>query len=223
MTTTRNKWLLGDKSLADTRDFSEKIAWDDHKIRFAVSHCNGKDVLDLGCVQHNPENYKSKYWLHKAITRVANSVDGLDLYEEGVAYLKSKGYAIFVGNAETFKLEKTYDVIIAGDLIEHLGNLSGFLHSCKSHLRRGGKLLISTPNPWYWRFVFKAVLFAGRVKPNPEHTLWMCPTVLEQLLARHDMKVDSWHYGSRYLRDRIMPFPKGVKHAGFHVVATSIE
>jgi len=223
MAAARDNWLLGDKSIPDARDFSEKIAWDDHKIRFAVSHCQGKDVLDLGCVQHNPENYKSKYWLHKALAQVANSVEGLDLYEEGVEYLRKRGYAVFVGNAENFHMEKNYDVIVAGDLIEHLGNLSGFLRSCKSHLRPGGKLLISTPNPWYWRFCLKAALFRGHVHPNPEHTLWMCPTVLEQLLTRHDMKIKSWHYGSRYLRDRIMPLPTGVKHAGFHVVATSIE
>jgi 2-polyprenyl-3-methyl-5-hydroxy-6-metoxy-1,4-benzoquinol methylase len=188
-----------------------------------VSHCRGKDVLDLGCVHHNPENYKSMYWLHKALKHVARTLDGIDLYEEGVDYLKERGYSVMVGNAENFRTGKTYDVIVAGDLIEHLGNLSGFLDSCKAHLRPGGKLLLSTPNPWYWRFVVKAAIFKGRVNPNREHTLWVCTTVLGQLLARHDLKIEGWHYGSRYLRDRILPLPAGVKHAGLHFLVKSIS
>lgn len=223
MTPDSKDWLIGKNSAPNERDFSLEVAWCDHKIQFAVSHCQGKDVLDLGCVHHNPENYKSKYWLHKALKQVARTLDGLDLYEDGVNYLRKLGYNVMHGNAENFHTDKDYDVIVAGDLIEHLENLSGFLNSCKAHLRPGGKLLLSTPNPWYWRFIIKAALFKGRVNPNPEHTLWMCPTVLEQLLARHGMKVESWHYGSRYFRDRIMPLPAGVKHAGFHFVVSSIE
>lgn len=222
MTTKPANWLLGSEHKPDVKDFAEEIAWNDHKISFVVSYCRGKDVLDLGCVQHNPENYKSKYWLHKALAQVANSLEGLDLYEAGVEYLKKLGYQVVVGNAEHFDIGKKYDVIVAGDLIEHLEDLRGFLSSCRSHLRPGGRLLLSTPNPWYWRNVVKALVF-GRVSANPEHTLWMCPTVLRQLLARHNMKIQHWHYGSRYLKDRIMPLPKGVRHAGFHAVVTSVE
>ncbi len=216
MDSKAHDWLLGKKSVPNARDFSEQVAWNDHKIRFAVSHCRGKDVLDIGCVQHNPENYKSKYWLHKALKQVANTLDGIDLYEEGVNYLKDLGYNVLVGDAQNFYTGKSYDVIVAGDLIEHLDNLGDFLNSCKAHLREGGKLLLSTPNPWYWRFVVKAALFKGHVNPNPEHTIWLCPTVLGHMLSRHGLRIESWRYGSRYLRDRIVPLPIGVKHAGFH-------
>lgn len=211
-------WLLGSGREPDVNDFSAETAWNDHKIRFVTLHCRGRDVLDLGCVQHNPENYKSKYWLHKAIAQVAKTLEGMDLYAEGVEYLNEQGYSVSVGDAESFSLGKTYDVIVAGDLIEHLGNPGEFLESCKSHLRPQGKLLISTPNPWYWRFMAKAFLFGGCVNPNPEHVLWMCPVVLAQLAARHDMKVENWHYGSRYWKDRLVPLPKAVKHTSFHAI-----
>ncbi len=217
MSDKTNRWILGAKSSPNMKDFSSKIAFKDHKIRFAVEHCREKDVLDLGCVQHNPENYKSRFWLHKALAEVSSSLEGLDLYEEGVAYLQQVGYHINVGNAENFDLGKQFDVIVAGDLIEHLGDLRGFLMSCQSHLRPGGKLLISTPNPWYWRNVVKALLF-GAVSNNPEHTLWMCPVTLSQLVSRYGLRLVQWHFGSRYMRDRIMPLPKGLKHAGFHAV-----
>lgn len=223
MASESRDWLLGKKPLPDSRDFSEQIAWDDHKIRFAVSHCRGKDVLDIGCVHHNPENYKSKYWLHKALKQVANTLDGIDIYEDGVNYLRTLGYNVLVGDAQNFYTGKTYDVIVAGDLIEHLDNPGEFLDCCKGHLRGGGKLLLTTPNPWYWRFFVKAALFRGHARPNPEHTIWLCPTVLGHLLSRHGLRIESWHYGSRYLRDRIMPFPSGVKHAGLFILARCAE
>ena len=37
------------------------------RISFVLDRVADKDVLDIGCVMHNPENYKSGYWLHKAI------------------------------------------------------------------------------------------------------------------------------------------------------------
>jgi len=222
MSNNSTRWLLGKRSLPQSKDFSERIAFNDHKISFAVTYCRGKDVLDLGCVQHNPENYKSRYWLHKALAEVSNTIDGLDLYKEGVDYLRKLGYHVDIGDAEQFDLGKRYDVIVAGDLIEHLENLRGFLTSCRAHLRPDGYLLISTPNPWYWPNVVKALIF-GKVSNNQEHTLWMCPVTLSQLLARHGMKIRQWCYGSRYLRDRLMPFPKGVKHSSFHAAVSIVD
>lgn len=215
-------WILGNRYKADERDFSESIAWDDHKIRFCVEYCRDKDVLDLGCVQHDPANYQSKYWLHKALRSVSRSIVGMDLYEDGVSYLSSLGYDVVAGNAEHFDLGRQFDVIVCGDLIEHLQNLHGLLESCKRHLRRDGYLLISTPNPWYWRNVAKAFLH-GRVSNNPEHTMWLCPVTLSQLVSRHGMQVERVCFGSRYLRDRVIPLPKGIKHTSFHAAVKATK
>jgi hypothetical protein len=37
------------------------IAWSDHRIRFFSGFSRGKRVLDVGCVQHDPNNYRSPY------------------------------------------------------------------------------------------------------------------------------------------------------------------
>ncbi len=134
------EWVLGDKRRADTQDFSQTIALRDHKIAFMVKHARGKRVLDLGCVQHNPENYRSKYWLHGALVSVASHIEGLDIYADGVAYLCDRGYRISVGNAQNFRLGREFDVIVAGDIVEHLENFEGFFNCCKAHLVPGGDL-----------------------------------------------------------------------------------
>lgn len=207
--------LLGDSAEPEVSDFSNAIALQDHKIRFMTEYCGGAIVLDVGCVQHNPENYQSKYWLHKALVAVAARVVGIDLYEPGVRYLREKGYHVAYADAENFDLGEQFDVICAGDLIEHLGNPSGFLESCRRHLDREGLLLISTPNPWYWRNVLKAAV-GSEVRNNPEHTCWICPRTLRQLASRHGFVVERFIFGSRYLKDRIVPLPRGWKHTSFH-------
>lgn len=212
---TRESYLLGKQLPADVDDFSTHIAMNDHKTKFVMAYAHGKSVLDIGCVQHNPENYQSKYWLHKALHSVATDLVGIDLYQDGCAYLQSRGYNIQVADAQAFDLERTFDVIVACDLIEHLENFDGFLESCKRHLEPGGRLLLSTPNPWYWRYFLKAA-FSREVANNSEHTCWLCVRTLRQLARRHGLDIGEVVFGSRYLRDRLMPLPRGWKHTSFH-------
>jgi 2-polyprenyl-3-methyl-5-hydroxy-6-metoxy-1,4-benzoquinol methylase len=207
--------LLGNRVPADVDDFSDHIATEDHKLKFVMQYARGKSMLDIGCVQHNPANYQSKYWLHKALRGVSRDLVGIDLYRDGVTYLRSAGYNVQVADAQAFDLGRTFEVIVACDLIEHLENFDGFLESCKRHLAPGGRLLISTPNPWYWRNVLKAAL-TREVANNPEHTCWLCVRTLRQLVRRHGMDIGEVVFGSRYLRDRLMPLPRGWKHTSFH-------
>jgi 2-polyprenyl-3-methyl-5-hydroxy-6-metoxy-1,4-benzoquinol methylase len=208
--------IAGGEIKPDYRDFSEEIEFSDSKINFVHSYTKDKKVLDLGCVQHNKKNYNSKYWLHKAINFDASSVVGLDLSEDGVNFLNSKGLNVIFGDATSFDLGEKFDVIVAGDLVEHLSNFDGFLLSCRNHLSPNGCLLITTPNPWHWKFILRAITRGGHVPVNPEHTCWLCPTTLSQLVRRSGFSVTNVEYGSRYLRDRLIPLPKGLKHTSFY-------
>jgi len=193
------------------------IDWNDSKIRFVTKECKAKKVLDLGCVQHDPEFAKSKKWLHKAICAVATEVKGLDLDSEGVAALKDKGYHdVRVGDAQHFDLMESFDVIVAGDLIEHLHNVGGFLESCAKHMTNDSKLLVCTPNPWHWHKWMRA--FFRQPPVNEEHTLWMCPVTLSQVAARFGLKLVRIEYNSQRLKDLCLPIPDRVRHSSFYAV-----
>lgn len=207
--------LFGSSIKARKSDFSDTIAFNDHKVKFATKYAKGKRVLDIGCVEHDPENYRSKYWLHRALKEVASSVTGIDLYRPGVDYLINLGYNIICADSQQFELGQTFDVLVAGDIIEHLEDFHGFLTSCKKHMHAGSRLIVSTPNPWYWKNVVKAAL-STEVNNNPEHTCWICPRTLRQLVSRHNLSIGEISFGSRYLSDKLMPFPKGLKHTSFH-------
>lgn len=185
------------------------------KIRFATERCRNKRVLDLGCVMHVPEAVNRSDFMHRALAEVASTVVGLDLHEAGVAALRAQGYDVVVGDAENFRFDQPFDVIVAGDIIEHLGNMDDFLTSCLTALKPGGKILIQTPNPWYWRNIAKAILYP-EVPNNPEHTCWFDPRTLRQLAERYGLTLGevAVQFHSSII-ERILPLPRGIKHAAW--------
>lgn len=198
------------------------IDWRDSKIAFVIRHARNRRVLDLGCVQHNPLFARSKGWLHKAVKEVALEVVGLDLDAKGVRRLHELGYGdIVVGDAQSFDLGRTFEVIVAGDLIEHLHDVGGFLESCRRHMSREAKLLICTPNPWHWHRCVKALRRDPPV--NPEHTLWMCPVTLRQVALRFGLRVESVTYASQRRSERVVPLPRRLRHESFYAVLRATE
>ncbi len=212
---TNPKKLQESNILPNNSDFDDTISFNNHKILYLTRNLDNKSVLDIGCVQHNPENYRSKYWVHKAVVKKSRRAVGIDLSQGGVEFLQKKGYNIIHADAQKFSLGEKFDVIIAGDILEHLEAFSGFFKSCLDHLSDGGEIRISTPNPWYWRNIVKSIMH-NEVSNNPEHTCWLCPRTLRQLAARHGLNLFNIQFGSTYYRDRLMLLPRGIKHTSWH-------
>lgn len=176
-----------------------------------------KDVLDIGVVQHNPENYLLPNWLHRHVSEASRSCVGVDNDARGVAFLRERGEDVIVADACALNLGRTFDAIVAGDVIEHLDNVAGFLAGVHAHLRPGGEFLVLTANPWFWvRFV---TALRGRIHENPEHTMWLSPGTLTEVLRRYSFSVSEWEWGSSEPWLYYLPMPKMMRHTGFWLVA----
>ncbi len=170
------------------------------KLDWIVPFVRGRKVLDLGCVRHSLEETEKPGWLHGVIRAEAGSLLGVDYLQDAVARLRERGFNVVCANVETMELGDRFDVIVAGDLIEHLNNFGNFLDRVRDHLADGGVALVTTPNPVNpLRFI--SVLFRGAAGANPEHTCWFTEEVLQQLVARHGLMVaevayvdDSYQY-----------------------------
>lgn len=160
----------------------------------------GRSVLDIGCVQHSTENMDNNDWVHAKLYNVAEEVLGVDYLETEVRQLQQEGYNVVCADAEQMDLDRTFDVVVAGELIEHLSNIGSFLDTVHDHLERDGELILTTPNPWAFHR-FKQALF-GDVNANDEHTCWFDETTLRQVLERHGFHVRRVKY--------VTPSTKGI-------------
>jgi SAM-dependent methyltransferase len=167
------------------------------KAPFILERCRGKSVLDLGCIRHSAEfAVKDPGWLHGKVVTTASRAVGVDYLAEDLKKLRGMGFVMIHGDVtKPIALDEKFDLIFAGDIIEHLTNFDGFFDNCSRLLKPGGELIITTGNPFYLEGVHYAAL-KGRVLINPEHTCWMDPQALAQLAERFDYAVKEAHFVS---------------------------
>lgn len=153
---------------------------------------SGKDVLDLGCVQHDFEETQRDDWFHDLIVDVAKTTVGVDILEDAISELNEQGYEMYQGDVENIRLDKQFDVVFAGELIEHLTDFDAFFETVKHHLRAEGRLVVTTPNAFSVYFWLHRLL--GHEFVNPEHTCWFDAVTLSKLLSRQGFEVDTIHH-----------------------------
>jgi SAM-dependent methyltransferase len=95
--------------------------------------------------------------------------------------LQAKGLDVRLADAQDFDLDRKFDTVFAGEIIEHLDDFHGFLTSVRRHLTPGGQLVLTTPNVFYiGGFVYR---WGGHGQVHPEHTCWFCEDTLRRVLA----------------------------------------
>ena len=108
-----------------------------NRIDYFVSKFRGK-VLNIGCFDSESYNLMLKTGYPK--------LSGLDIVKG------DKAKRIVKGNALNMSAKNEFDVIIAGELIEHFypKQSKQFLANCLAALKNGGNLIITTPNKGAW-------------------------------------------------------------------------
>jgi 2-polyprenyl-3-methyl-5-hydroxy-6-metoxy-1,4-benzoquinol methylase len=183
------------------------LKFETRKTRYEIikTLVKGKDVLDLGCVNHDAKTESDEFWLHKFLIKHAKKVTGLDNDKKELEKLNRKGYRIIYGDAENFDLKKKFDVVVAGELIEHLSNPGNFLQSCKRNLKDDGIIIITTPNAFSFRNHLRGV-FGGVVPTNDEHTFWFTPITLKRLCDLNGLNIQQGYYCFDHTGSRIKYF-----------------
>ena len=187
-----------DKNKSHTDIFSRK-----RRMKYFKEYIEGSTVLHIGCINHDWRESLKEEWMHDYIVQNSKEVLGIDILEDDIKELRKMGYDIIYANAEDFELNKKFDIIFAGELIEHLNNLKGFLESCKRHMSNDSLLLISTPNCFGIRHNISNLL--GTTFVNTEHRYWFDYWTLRQLLEYNGFDVVCIDYG---LLDRLDKFSK---------------
>lgn len=155
-------------------------------------------VLDIGCVRHDLDSQEwqeppPREFLHADLRRRAETVIGIDLIESEVKRMQEAGYDVRVSDAESFEMDRRFDVITAGELIEHLSNPGEFLDRCHEHLTEDGRLILTTPNPRRLHMLWWYAM-GQETRANSEHTMWFDHYVMQELAARHGFRINEWEW-----------------------------
>ena len=131
-------------------------------------------------------------WTHAILLRRARELHGIDLDFDD-ARLPQEGPRYSQQSAENFSLNKRFDMLFAGDVLEHLSNPGLFLSAARRHLKPGGRMVVSTPN------CFNLFNLAEKlVKPEPtvnhDHTCYFNRKTLATLLAKNGWKLQKTHF-----------------------------
>ena len=179
--------------------------------------CREKKVLDLGCIDHSSKTAieLGENWLHKKIKNIARELVGVDILENDALKLNKLGYNIICADVESFNLNETFDVIVAGDLIEHLSNIGLFFESVSYHMNQDTIFVITTPNPFNIEQTMYA-LFHNRIVVHDQHTVWISPQNFWELSSRNKMRiVDFYWIDTR--------FKFGINRKWFKIVVNGIS
>lgn len=122
------------------------------RLLYISRFCKNKKVLDIGCYDETAVKLKENngYWLHKLISNEAKKVIGIDSSEKIRSEIKTGPRSKIIklnlyDINEAFSKNNKIDIIVAGELIEHITDVTKFLQLLKK-LYPKKTLILTTPN-----------------------------------------------------------------------------
>lgn len=159
------------------------------RVRFLEERCRDRRVLDVGCVAHDVARMGAPQWLHGRLAAVADRCIGVDVLSEGASAMRERGFEVMLHDLRNglgpLTPEAPFDVIVAGELIEHVEAIDMLFRAAREALAPGGELVVTTPNPYAPHRVRAAQL--GIVWENVDHILYAFPSGMAEMAERHGL------------------------------------
>ncbi len=151
----------------------------------SLMHKNEK-VLDLA----SGNSIVGSYWK----SEFGADVTAFDISERALQDAKKRGVKMILGSVEEklpFKAS-TFDTVFWGDNIEHVFAPYEILQEIHRVLKKGGRVVLSTPNQSYWRYRLYMCVHGELPKTEGdenepwewEHIRFFSPNILKSLLKK---------------------------------------
>lgn len=173
------------------------------RVAFLKDLCRGRSVLHLGCTNwpYQEQSSGDDRFLHAALMPEAGELWGMDGDAEGLAALESQGVSnLYHGDLEKLEqvaINRTFDVIVAGEVIEHLSNPGLFLNGVQRFMRPDTILAITTVNAYC---AFRMAIYGirgrgGHAEPvHPDHVAYYSYRTLTHVAKRSGLVLDRFAF-----------------------------
>ena len=171
------------------------------RVEFIKDICKGKKVLHLGCTNYpyTKDAIDTNALLHFELEKIAEEVYGFDFDQAGIDILMQHGaknlYRADLEKLDEVALDKKFDVIVAGEMIEHLNNPGLFLQGIKRFMNADTSLIITTINAYcamrFWGYFLRGQ--GGIAEPvHPDHVAYYSYNTLKVLINRADLELKNF-------------------------------
>lgn len=165
------------------------------RLQFLLDRCRGKDILHLGCTNegHTDTLNAGGSLLHSRLIQVSKHVTGVDIDSTGIFKMRALNIEdVYVGDVEhlqemTELADKRFDLVIAGEIVEHLNNPGLALQGVKGLLRPGGRLIITVPSAFSFAIVWRTLTRYEYV--NFDHNYYFSGKTLSTLLKKNGYEI----------------------------------
>jgi hypothetical protein len=161
-----------------------------NREQFLKEYVAGKSVLHGGCVDSDllEERKESQLFLHDILGQSAGKLVGVDVDRQGIEKMLQLGYRdVFYADLESWDYPGKFDVIVLGEIIEHIDNCGDFLHSVRKFCGPDTEVIFTTPNNYY--FLFWLYTLAGKESIHPDHNYLFSFHSIKSLLGKFGFRV----------------------------------
>lgn len=153
--------------------------YDERRLQMLAKLATGRTVLDVGYAQQ-PNPHLGRF--HRTGLDLNRPAADAIAYEEQLVGDVSRVSELFAG--------RSFDTIIAAEIIEHLENPFALLRDLRGILADDGRLLVSTPNPLAFPVVIAELLRLKRFFYTREHLYYFLPRWVERLFEATGYRVE---------------------------------
>lgn len=158
------------------------------RAEYLCDRARGRRVIHIGFadVGFRDANTRAEQWLHAQLGREAKELIGLDVDPEAVDAARDRGWEAYAvdctdaGAVAALELEPA-ELVIAGEVIEHLADPGALLEAVHGLVAPGGRLVVTTPNAAGWLNPMASL--AGYEVNHPDHLVMFTWRTLTALLG----------------------------------------
>ncbi len=201
--TSLKKRLQGDAAgFLQTIPVSNSLIF--NRVDFIKEQCSNKKILHIGFTDYpfTTERIADKSLLHLQLKEVAKEIYGLDADEKAITMYadatgdRNNSYCDITSVYPESALLFEPDIILLGEVLEHLQNPHEAINILYNQFANGTKLLVTVPN--YMALDNIAASLHKTESVHPHHYWYFSSYTLLRLFAAEKFTLEQLHFGMYY-------------------------